>query len=323
MESRTVAEVVLAYFAVASLVLLCAYLFPPQDGPEGTIPAVISVSLLLPFYVWYRGHRKAVQLSNEVKIQDRDTVFLWVFALFTLALIVRIPSVLLFNWPYEKTPLILLVILTIVVIEKTEASAFGFTTKKLGKSLLYGLLFFLALNTLTLGITYAMTYIYTGQQPLQSYSVVPFLSAMPFMTLCVGISEEGLFRGYMQTHLEKVYTQRKAILIQALMFGAWHFVWNLSPLDLAAMAQYVATTFFIGLLFGYFYSKARSLTPLVFAHGLWDSVTQGIVENTAASNALGKMPTETQLATLLLPYVISVSLTLLFIKYAVKNVGGT
>lgn len=287
-----------------------------------TVPVVVSVSLLFHFYVWYRGHRKTVQLSNDVRTRDRNTVLLWVFVLFALALAVRVPSVLLFSEPYEKTPLILLVILTIVVVEKTEASAFGFTVKRFGKSLLYGLLFFLALNTLTLCITYAMIYFFTGQQALQSYNVVPFLSAMPFMTLCVGISEEGLFRGYIQTHLEKAYSTRKAILIQALMFGAWHFVWNLSPLDLAAMAQYVATTFFIGLLFGYFYSKARSLTPLVFAHGLWDSVAQGIVENAAASNALGKMATEIQTAALLLPYVISVSLTFLFIKYAVKNVGG-
>lgn len=313
----------LAYFAVASLLFLCAYLFSPPDGSVRTVPVVVSVSLLFPFYVWYRGHRKTVQLSKDVRTRDRNTVLLWVFVLFALALAVRVPSVMLFSEPYEKTPLILLVILTIVVVEKTEASAFGFTVRRFWKSLLYGLLFFLALNTLTLCITYAMIYFFTGQQALQSYNVVPFLSAMLFMTLCVGISEEGLFRGYIQTHLEKAYSTRKAILIQALMFGAWHFVWNLSPLDLAAMAQYVATTFFIGLLFGYFYSKARSLTPLVFAHGLWDSVAQGIVENAAASNALGKMPTETQLATLLLPYVISVSLTLLFIKYAVKNVGGT
>ncbi len=116
------------------------------------------------------------------------------------------------------------------------------------------------------------------------YDFTLFLLAMPFMTLCVGISEEGLFRGYMQTHFQKLYTPTKAIIIQAVFFGVWHFVWNLSPFDPFGMAMYVATTFFIGLIFGYFYSKSKNLVPLILTHGLWNSVLSGVPQKRRIRN---------------------------------------
>lgn len=327
LKTEHIPEVLCAFLVVALVIFLSAYLFPvggelARNGLITLVPILVSVLLLAPIYVWYREHRKRTKLSKNIKARTKGTVFLWVLALFILALCVRIPSVLLFGAPYEKTPLILLTILTIVIIEKTDLSAFGFTTKKVGESLLYGLTFFLLLNMLSLTLTYLLISVFTGQTALFWYDATPFVLAMPFMTLCVGISEEGLFRGYMQTRLERAYTTRKAILIQALLFGVWHFVWNLSPFDPSAMAQYVAVTFFIGLLFGYFYSKTRSLMPLVFAHGLWNSVAQGITENKAAFDALGTTPLTSQILTLTLPYIITIPLTILFLKYFVKNTTG-
>jgi membrane protease YdiL (CAAX protease family) len=143
---------------------------------------------------------------------------------------------------------------------------------------------------------------------------------MPFMTLCVGVSEEGLFRGYMQTHLEKFYTSKQAILIQAILFGVWHFVWDLYPFNLVHMIFYVGGTFLVGLLFGYFYSKTRNLAPLVFAHGLFDSVPQAIVENQSALDAFQAISPLYHGLVWILPYIVSVTLTLLFIKYLVKEV---
>jgi membrane protease YdiL (CAAX protease family) len=122
-------------------------------------------------------------------------------------------------------------VLTIVIVQKTDLSIFGFKTRRFGTALFYGLAFFLLLNALTLTIVYSLISVLTNQIALQAYDPVPFFLAMPFMTFCVGISEEGLFRGYMQTHLEKIYTPRKAILIQTLLFGFWHLVWDLSPFN--------------------------------------------------------------------------------------------
>lgn len=263
---------------------------------------------------------KKTELSKEINGRDKNIVLSWIFALFILALSVRIPSVLLFGMPYEKTPLIYLTILTILFIEKVVISAFGFKTKNIWKSLIFGFLFFVILDGLTSLGFYLLIYVFTSQIPVQSYNVLPFILTMPFMTLCVGISEEGLFRGYMQTHLERFYSSKQAILIQAILFGVWHFVWGLNPFDPVYMLSYVGITFLIGLLFGYFYSKTRNLAPLVFAHGLFDSVPAGIVENQSALDAFQTISPLYQGVTWFLPYIVSAILAMLFIKYLVKEI---
>jgi len=222
--------------------------------------------------------------------------------------------------PYEKTPLIYLTILTVLIVEQTDVSVFGFKTRNIGKSLLFGFLFFIILDGLASLTFYLLLFGFTNRIPVQSYNVLPFILTMPFMTLCVGISEEGLFRGYMQTHLEKFYTSKQAILIQAVLFGVWHFVWGLNPFDPVYMFSYVSVTFLIGLLFGYFYSKTRNLAPLVFAHGLFDSVPQAIVENQSAFDAFQTISLSFQGLAWILPYIVSAMLTLLFIKYLVKEI---
>jgi membrane protease YdiL (CAAX protease family) len=207
-----------------------------------------------------------------------------------------------------------------LLIEGTRLSAFGFKTQKLGKSLLYGLGFFAILagaNQLIYGL---LVQLFTGQTAFQSYDLIPALLTMPFMTLCVGISEEGLFRGYMQTHLQKITNLKMAILFQAILFGAWHFVWNLSPFNPAAMTEYVVTTFIAGLLFGYFYSKTGNLVPLIFAHGLWNSAQMGLTISGSATNAIQAAPPLIQMLTWILPYVTPLALTILFIKYFVRKI---
>jgi hypothetical protein len=316
MTSKAITVVILTYFAVVSITFLSAYFFPS----DGTIPILLSMFLLIPIYIWHRNYTANKKQTQEVNGRNKIAILLWIFALFFLALSVRIPFVLLFGAPYEKTSLIYLVILTIVVIEKTDISAIGFKTQNIGKAFLHGLAFYVLLGGITLIVLYSLIYAFTNQTPVLSYNIAPFVLAMPFQTLCVGVSEEGLFRGYMQTHLLKSYTLKKAILIQAIFFGVWHFVWNLSPFNPWGMAQYVTVTFLVGIVFGYFYSKARNLAPLIFAHGLWNSVQGGILTNLAALDALQRVPLLNQILVWLLPYAISATLTVLFIKLFVKEI---
>jgi membrane protease YdiL (CAAX protease family) len=310
----------LVYFAVAVIIFWSGYFFRAESESVTSIPVLLSVLLVIPIYLWWKTSCKKIEFSKETNGRDKNTVLFWSFALFILALSVRIPSILLFGMPYEKTPLIYLTILTILIIEKVDVSAFGFKTRNIRKSLLFGFLFFFILAGLAFLGFYLLIYVFTSQIPVQSYNVLPFLLTIPFMTLCVGISEEGLFRGYMQTHLEKFYTSRQAILLQAILFGVWHFVWGLNPLDPVYMLSYVGFTFLVGLLFGYFYGKTRNLTPLVFAHGLFDSVPAGIVENQSAFNVFQTISPSYQGLTWILPYIVSATLTLLFIRYLVKEI---
>jgi hypothetical protein len=334
MDWRVLSEIavlrtIAAFYAIGLLILASAYAYPTRivDANSLTergnspiyIPILLSLLCLIPIHLWQKGYRQKNKLSTDINAKDKSRMLFWIFTLFTLALSVRIPSVLLFAEPYEKTPLISLLVTTIILIEKTEPSAFGFRTQGVGKSLVHGLAFFTVLGGVTF-LTYdLLVYAFTNQTVFQSYDFLPFLFAMPFMTFCVGIGEEGLFRGYMQTHLEKFYSSKQAILAQAILFGGWHFVWNLSPFNAWAMAEYVAQTFVSGLLFGYFYSKTRNLVPLIFAHGLWNSVQMGIITNATTITALQNAPLLGQILTWILPFAVSAAATLFLVKYYAKK----
>ncbi len=313
-------KVGVAYFAIASALLLIAYVFPGQDESVSSVPVLASLLLLVPLYAWFRMRGGKRELSKDIIAANKSEALFWVFALFLLAMLIRIPSVLIFGVPFEKTPVIFLTISAIVLIEKTDPATFGFTTRKLGKSLLYGVIFYITLNILATVTSYLLVYGLMGGIAFESFNPIAFLSVLPFMTLCVAICEEGLFRGYIQTHLGKFFTVRGAIVAQAILFGVWHFVWNLSPFDPFNMAQYILTTFYIGLFFGYFYSKTRNLAPLIFAHGLWNSVSLGIVENQSAFEALTKTSALAQLLVFVLPQAVAALITCVFIHYFVKKV---
>ena len=320
LTADAVFKIILVYYVISVIVFLSGYLFPAQTHLVTYVPILLSILLLVPLYIWQRNYRKKTELTKEPVMKDKRMTLFSIFALFALALSIRIPSVLVFGMPYEKTPMIFLLVLTMLVIEKTDLSFFGFKTEKLAKSHLYGLACFIILAGLTLLIQYALIFVFVKQMPVQSFDVNSALLTFPFMTLCVGISEEALFRGYIQTHLERFYTSRQAILTQAILFGGWHFVWNLSPFSPIGMIQYVATTFLIGLIFGYFYSKTRNLIPLIFAHGLWDSIPPWIIENTQAMNHFGTFPWYDQALVLILPFAISAIATVIFTKYVVKEI---
>ncbi|MDH5450876.1 MAG: CPBP family intramembrane metalloprotease [Candidatus Bathyarchaeota archaeon] len=309
----------LMYFVVTSVIFSSAYLFRQDSVLSVVVPIFLSIILLVPIYIWQRNYAEKEKLSEEVDGRERSIIVFWILILLILALIVRVPSVLLFGEPYEKTPLIYLIVLTMIVIEKTDVVAFGFKSQNIGKSFLSGLIFYLVFAGSMLSIQYSLVYAFTGHAMVESFDILFFLLAMPFHMLCVGISEEGLFRGYMQTHLEKVFTVRKAILIQAVLFGIWHFVWNLYPLNVWGMIEYVLSSLFWGLVVGYFYSKARSLVPVVLIHGLWNSVILGIITNETAFKALETTPILDQVAVMLLPSILSGILAFIFIKYLVKR----
>jgi membrane protease YdiL (CAAX protease family) len=289
-------------------------------GRVFSTPEYVSILLLIPIYAWYRRYRSKQRLSVDITQRNKEKTIFWIFALFGLALSVRIPSVLMFGAAYEKTPLIYLIVLTVLAVENRDLAAFGFKIKNLRRLILYGLAFYIVLGGVTLLGYYLSVSVLTGQALWQSYNVVPFLMTVPFMTMCVGLSEEGFFRGYVQTHVEKTYTPRLAIITQAVLFGGWHFVWDMSPFHALDMAQYVIVTFFIGLLFGYFYARTRNLVPLVIAHGLWNSVPQGAQMSTSVASAIQSMPLMNQILATVLPYSVSMALTFVFVHEFIKRV---
>jgi membrane protease YdiL (CAAX protease family) len=311
-------KITVVYYVFAAVIFVVAFAYPARDLYITSPPTLLSVLLLIPVYIWVRAQRGKQTTSEKKPTEDKGTTLFRIFALFALALSVRIPSVLLFAEPYEKTPLILLLVLTILLVEKSPLASFGFKTAQMGKSLLLGLAFFAVFGLVYALLLYGLIYAFTGRLPIQSFDAPRALLTLPFMTLCVGISEEGTFRGYIQTKLERHHSWIMAVVSQAILFGIWHFVWNLYPFDAFAMAEYILITFLFGLLFGYFYTKTRNLVPLILVHGLWDSVPTAIIADPSVITYFETFPIENQFLVLILPYLLSFLLAFLFVKYSAK-----
>lgn len=322
MERKSFIRVLFVYFLVSVLVLVSNLVSLGAVAGIAPLPSLLSVLLLIPLWAWHKRRVQKTSLSKQIQDEPKGIVLSWILALFLLALVVRIPSVMLFGMAYEKTPLIYLVVLSIVVLMKNDASLFGFKTEKFGRALLLGALYYAILGLLPYVLMGVAFYVLEGQLLIEGFNPLPFLFTVPFMTFCVGISEEGLFRGYMQTRLGRVYSQRRAIFLQALLFGLWHFVWHVSPLDFLGMLMHVGSSFMVGLLFGYFYGISGNLTPIVLTHGLIDSFPRGFVPNQIAYTTLQSMPFSTQLLILLIPYAISFAVAFASTRFLIKITLG-
>ncbi|MEM2263107.1 MAG: hypothetical protein QW160_02680, partial [Candidatus Bathyarchaeia archaeon] len=93
------------------------------------------------------------------------------------------------------------------LVEKTDPSAFGFKTRGMAEGLLYGVLFFAILQG-TILVHSVVVYVLLNQLTISSFDVALFLLNLPFQVLLVGVSEEGLFRGYIQTSMERLAVSR-------------------------------------------------------------------------------------------------------------------
>jgi membrane protease YdiL (CAAX protease family) len=290
---KKVLIIVLVTVIISVLIFVSYFLSSWYVADISVLPAILSLVLLVPLYIWLKNYRgqKVLSSQNPDRKTKRKTL-IEVFSLFLLSLGIRIPFVLFSGMAYEKTVVIYLIVLAVVWGLKMKMSDFGFRTEHFLKSLLIGAVYFLALTIPMFMVSFTLVYVYTGQLLITGYSILSLFLIFPFMTFCVGISEEGLFRGFIQVKLEGIYNERKALLIQALLFGAWHFIWHVAPFDLVGMSIHIFITFIFGLLFGQFFKVGRNLVPIILAHGLVDtigyvailnpelSITDGLVQNT-------------------------------------------
>jgi hypothetical protein len=84
-----------------------------------------------------------------------------------------------------------------------------------------------------------------------------------FTALTAGVTEELIFRGYMQPRLEKAFNSPViAVIITAFLFGVLH-----SPYG--TLIQFL-NPLFIGALFSVFYWKYRNIKILILCHFLVD-----------------------------------------------------
>ncbi len=109
-----------------------------------------------------------------------------------------------------------------------------------------------------------------------------------------GFMEEGLFRGIMLPHFLQRMRFRRANLLQAALFSAWHLVWPIKAWlsgDVSAggaVAQaglLLSGAFIAGLVFGYLFWRTGSLWAPMTAHFL-NNVMHNLLQVQTASGDL-------------------------------------
>lgn len=114
-----------------------------------------------------------------------------------------------------------------------------------------------AVTNLFLGAGY-MEQIITSFKKM-SFSI--FLYSVIITSLTAGVCEEIIWRGYLQTRLQRTLGGRlyRAIAIQALLFGLWH-----------GLSIHAIFTAVFGYLYGFIYARTKRLTPIIVSHWLGD-----------------------------------------------------
>lgn len=112
------------------------------------------------------------------------------------------------------------------------------------------------------------TYIY-GKTSLAGFTILSIVMNFLFQSVLVGVSEEFVFRGQVQTGLNNSLKKtlkvgkgsiRLGTILTALVFAVLHFS------DISS----IAFAFFFGILVGYFYDKTNSIWGAVIIHNIVD-----------------------------------------------------
>jgi membrane protease YdiL (CAAX protease family) len=106
--------------------------------------------------------------------------------------------------------------------------------------------------------------------------------AIIYFYLFVALSEETLFRGYIQSRLNSVFGRPKrflgvnwgwGLIISSVFFGLWHLGWKSGMLEW----PHVLWTMFAGLIFGFVREKSESVIAPALLHGIMNYGPQAIL----------------------------------------------
>lgn len=93
-----------------------------------------------------------------------------------------------------------------------------------------------------------------------------------FTCLTAAITEEFIFRGYIQTRLQKIYNNAYVgIIVSSLLFGILHSGYG-------TLGQVVGP-FFIGLTFAFYYKKYSNIKILIYTHFFIDFIAMMLITN--------------------------------------------
>ena len=100
---------------------------------------------------------------------------------------------------------------------------------------------------------------------LKKHGTILLLLVIPLMSLLNAIVEETVFRGIIQTELSNIFTNSTAILIQALLFAAFHYAGGF-PNGIMGFGM----TFVYACALGIMRHKVKGLLAPIITHWLAD-----------------------------------------------------
>jgi len=115
-------------------------------------------------------------------------------------------------------------------------------------------------------------YLIVQTKPLiPDLSPVNLLELTVIMIFVVGLIEELIFRGIIQTRLEEFLGPAGGILLASLLFGIMHSSYG--------TIYEIAYTFLVGGIMGYFFYRTKSLPLMVMIHGFINIFLFGLIPN--------------------------------------------
>jgi len=161
-------------------------------------------------------------------------------------------------------------VLLLVKIEKQKLISIGWSLKKLFHNLYlgWGLGAFFALEGLLANaIKYrGLVFVPLGLSP---YQLINFI----LISLVTAFSEETLFRGYIQTRLEKILDNDLAAnIIASIAFSLIHLPIAIFVLgyNLPTLASYLFIMLILGFADGFIFQKTKTIVAPTISHALWN-----------------------------------------------------
>ena len=294
----------LAFISTALIVLLIDFgWFIPLDESNGALlsyfpqgiyvmPIIWLVIMCFPI-AWIIFNEKKFNLPDEPPARNLKSFIITFTGLFILIIIFRTMIIWKFNGPYEKMSMIFFLLFQILLIEQVSLSHYGLSARApwadWKKDLKYiGFLMLIVIILLTPIIIIAI-FVFSSQiEDIVPQMIPPnaiILISFPFQTIAVGISEELMFRGYMQENLKEFdkNSDKKShfyllILLNTLVFGCFHIPWYIEPgwiippENIGPMLTRIATTGAFGFFMCLIYEYTGSLRITIIIHGLWNTL---------------------------------------------------
>ena len=213
---------------------------------------------------------------------------------FLLVLVIRQLMIWKYYNPWEKLPIVFLVLAQVMVVEKIQLRDVGlqsWTKKNIGCAMGLGGLEFV----FTTGGIIIVTMLVFGFDAFSEIYICGqcqlYWLSFPYQYLAVGFGEELLFRGYFYTKLRVFFIRNingkqrdkmsflYSMIITNVLFGLFHVPWYLGnwfagnfSFDATGALMRVISTGLMGVYFTYLYEKSGSIAGPMLIHGIGNSI---------------------------------------------------